>query len=48
MKTNDALVPTQMASVLFGRSESTLKRSKDCYGGFLIAGTHYFLDPIRN
>ena len=48
MKTNTPLVPTQMASVLLGRSESTLKRSRDCYGGFLIAGKHYFLGANRN
>jgi len=48
MKTNNALVPTSLASVLLGRSESTLKRSRDCCGGFLIAGKHYFLGPNRN
>ena len=45
MKTNNALVPTNLASVLLGRSESTLKRYRDCCGGFLENGKHYFLGP---
>ena len=48
MNTNNALVPTQLASILLGRSESTLKRSRDCCGGFLENGKHYFLGPNRN
>ena len=48
MNTNNAHVPTQMASILLGRSESTLKRSRDCCGGFLENGKHYFLGPNKN
>ena len=48
MKNNNALVPTNMASVLLGRSESTLKRYRDFCGGFLENGKHYFLEPNRN
>ena len=48
MNTNNALVPTQLASILLGRSESTLKRSRDCCGGFLENGKHYFLVPNKN
>ena len=48
MNTNNALVPTQLASILLGRSESTLKRSRDCCGGFLENGKHYFLGPNKN
>ena len=48
MKNNNALGPTNMASVLIGRSESTLKRYRDCCGGFLENGKHYFLGPNKN
>ena len=48
MKNNNALVPTNLASVLLGRSESTLKRYRDCCGGFLENGKHYFLGPNKN
>ena len=48
MKNNNALVPTNLASVLLGRSESTLKRYRDCCGGFLGNGKHYFLGPNKN
>ena len=48
MKTNNALVPTSLASVLLGRSESTLKRYRDTQGGFLENGKHYFLGPNKN
>ena len=48
MNTNNALVPTQLASVLLGRSESTLKRYRDTQGGFLENGKHYFLGPNKN
>tara|TARA_B100001250_G_C19302241_1_gene572433 strand:- start:276 stop:497 length:222 start_codon:yes stop_codon:yes gene_type:complete len=48
MKTNNALVPTTLAAVLLGRSESTLKRYRDVCGGFLENGKHYFLGPNKN
>ena len=48
MKNNNALVPTNLASVLLGRSESTLKRYRDTQGGFLENGKHYFLGPNKN
>ena len=48
MNTNNALLPTTLATVLLGRSESTLKRYRDVNGGFLEAGKHYFLGPNRN
>ena len=48
MKTNNALVPTTLAAVLLGRSESTLKRYRYVCGGFLENGKHYFLGPNKN
>jgi len=49
MNTKDnPLLPTTMAAMMLGRSESTLKRSRDCCGGFLENGKHYFLGPNKN
>ena len=48
MKNNNAQVPTGLAAVLLGRSESTLKRYRDVCGGFLENGKHYFLGPNKN